>query len=208
MVKGHKQRPRVGITANMIRMKMIGKVTGVGIGASTVRVGITVITKGRMNRITPTTPRGRSTPRASRSPPRYEPGRDDREWEDVADDPPAPRGHTTARTSRNTPRHQAPQARDDGRRYQLANAKAPSYQPLPKSITFNGSGNWRAFYRKFDAFAKQMSWGYPQRLNQLSWCLEGRAIDFFDLVLGREPRLNYVEVVERMGRRFDYQDPA
>ena len=154
----------------------------------------------------PTTPRGRSTPRASRSPPFYEPGRDDREWEDVADVPPAPRGHTTARTSRNTPRHQAPQARDDGRRYQ-ANAKAPSYQPLPKSITFNGSGNWRAFYRKFDAFAKQMSWGYPQRLNQLSWCLEGRAIDFFDLVLGREPRLNYVEVVERMGRRFDYQEP-
>ena len=42
----------------------------------------------------PPAPRGRSTPRASRSPPRYEPGRDDREWEDVADDPPAPRGHT------------------------------------------------------------------------------------------------------------------
>ena len=174
----------------------------------------------------PSAPRGRPTSRASRRAPRYEPGKDDRECENAVDDPPAPRGHTAARTSRNAPRYQAPQARvgryagefnsnkardnspgrDDGRKYQ-ANTKAPSYQQLPKSITFNGSGNWRAFYRKFDTFAKQMNWGYAQRLNQLSWCLEGRASDFLDLILGREPRLNYAEVVEKMARRFDYQEP-
>ena len=144
MVKGHKQRPRVGITANMIRMKMIGKVTGVGIGASTVRVGITVITKGRMNRITPLPQEAAQRHAPAEAHPFTSQGGMNREWEDVADDPPAPRGPTTARTSRNTPRHQAPQARDDGRRYQ-ANAKAPSYQPLPKSITFNGSGNLTRF---------------------------------------------------------------
>ena len=52
-----------------------------------------------------------------------------------------------------------------------------------------------------------MQWSYAQRLDELRRCMEGRANDFIDLVLGREPRLNYLEVVERMERRFDYQEP-
>ena len=52
-----------------------------------------------------------------------------------------------------------------------------------------------------------MKWNNAQRLNQLCWCMEGRASDFLDLVLGREPRLDYAAVVNKMGRRFDYQGP-
>ena len=84
--------------------------------------------------------------------------------------------------------------------------KFSGYQPLPKSITYNGMGNWRAFLRKFDAFAKVMQWSHAQRLDKLRWCMKGQASDFIDLVLGREPRLDYLEVVERMERRFDHQE--
>ena len=146
-----------------------------------------------------------------------------------ADNPPFPRGNPTALEGRGTPCYRAPPAsgagryagggnanraydnlpptrRDEERRRLLQN-KFSGYEPLPKSLTYNGTGNWRAFLRKFDSFAKVMQWSYAQRLDELRWCMEGRANDFIDLVLGREPRLNYLEVVERMERRFDYQEP-
>ena len=156
----------------------------------------------------------------------YDWGRDDSEygWEGAVDYPLPSRGHPTAREGRVSPRHPAPQPsrvgrytwgsraedtlprRDDGRRYkpQLMSA---GYHPLPRNISFDGTGNWRAFYRKFEACAKEMNWSYAQRLNQLCWSLEGPASDFFDLVRGREPRLNYLEVAERLERRFDYRGP-
>ena len=82
------------------------------------------------------------------------------------------------------------------------------YQPLPRSVTFDGTGNWKAFYRKFDAFANARRWSPDERLNQLCWCLERKASDFFELMMYGEPDLKYCEVLYRLTKRFDHQEPA
>ena len=78
---------------------------------------------------------------------------------------------------------------------------------LPKSIVFNGSGNWKAFYGSFQAFADQSAWSCAQRKNELRWCLEGQANVFLSTLLDREPLLEFGELVARMEHRYGYSLP-
>ena len=76
------------------------------------------------------------------------------------------------------------------------------YRSIPKSMTFNGSGSWQAFYSKFKAFADQVAWSCAQRKNELHWCLEGHASVFFSNLLDREPLLEFDELVARLENRY------
>ena len=82
--------------------------------------------------------------------------------------------------------------------------RASSYQRLPRTISFDGRGNWRAFLHKFTAFADQQQWDFAQRANQLSWCLEGKAGDYLSLTLEQEPGMGYFPLVQILGKRFDH----
>ena len=80
------------------------------------------------------------------------------------------------------------------------------HQTLPRTITFNGTGSWRAFYGKFKAFADQAQWSGPQRRNELYWCMEGPAGVFFTSLLDREPDLEVPDIVTRLEKRYACRD--
>ncbi|XP_063957689.1 uncharacterized protein LOC135154676 [Lytechinus pictus] len=76
------------------------------------------------------------------------------------------------------------------------------YYTLPKSLTFNGKGNWRAFFRKFSAFADHHNWTAMERVSQLYWGLKGKAEDYLLMVLDQEPNMPYAGLVARLQHRF------
>ncbi|XP_071501339.1 uncharacterized protein [Diadema antillarum] len=78
---------------------------------------------------------------------------------------------------------------------------------LPKSISFDGKGDWQAFYIKFTAFADESGWSPMQRRNQMWWSLKGQGSDYYTALLDRNPGASYEELVSRMGRRFGATDP-
>ncbi|XP_063956455.1 uncharacterized protein LOC129262907 [Lytechinus pictus] len=76
------------------------------------------------------------------------------------------------------------------------------YYTLPKSLTFDGKGNWRAFFRKFSAFADHHNWTAMERVSQLYWGLKGKAEDYLLMVLDQEPNMPYAGLVARLQHRF------
>ena len=85
-------------------------------------------------------------------------------------------------------------------------AMAPP-RSLPKSITFNGTGNWKAFYAKFEAFGEQAGWSPLQCRNELQWCLEGAASAFHTTLVEREPSLTHKQIVAHLHSRYGFQSP-
>ena len=73
---------------------------------------------------------------------------------------------------------------------------------LPRSITFDGKGSWKAFFMKFTAYASQQGWTSVERKYQLCFSLEGKASDYFSVLMEREPRLPFAEIVDRLEMRF------
>ena len=85
---------------------------------------------------------------------------------------------------------------------QGAAQQPPRSQTLPRSITFNGTGNWRVFYGKFKAFADRARWSDMRRRDELYWCIDGAASAFMTMLLEKEQHLQVDEVAERLERRF------
>ena len=77
---------------------------------------------------------------------------------------------------------------------------------LPRSITFNGTGNWHAFFAKFTSFADDSNWNAQQRQNQLCWCLEGKASEYYASLVKREPNIQYFDIVFKLERRYAPQE--
>ena len=77
---------------------------------------------------------------------------------------------------------------------------------LPKSICFDGKGDWQSFITKFHAFADKHRWDSSDRQSNLCWVLEGNASEFFTRILKREPTIDYFVLLQRMERRFDLKD--
>ena len=73
---------------------------------------------------------------------------------------------------------------------------------LPKSITFDGKGNWRSFIYKFTSFADFHGWSEEERKRRLTWSLEGKAGDVFIKLLDITPELTYSELLNKMKMRF------
>ena len=73
---------------------------------------------------------------------------------------------------------------------------------LPRTITFNGSGSWQAFFTKFTSFADEYDWNSRQRQTQLCWCLDGKASEYYASLLEREPSLGYSGIIHKLQTRF------
>ena len=82
--------------------------------------------------------------------------------------------------------------------------KLPS---LPRSISFDGKGNWGAFHAKFTAFADESGWSPMQRRDQMWWCLKGQGNDHYRMLLERNPLASYQELVLCMEKQFGATDP-
>lgn len=77
---------------------------------------------------------------------------------------------------------------------------------LPRTITFNGTGEWKSFYTKFGTFAKANGWSGKQCKDQLCWCLEGRASEYFTQLTERDPHMEFFDLVGKFERRFDIKE--
>ncbi len=60
---------------------------------------------------------------------------------------------------------------------------------LPKTLTFNGTGNWLTFKQRFTRYANACKWSSEECLESVDWCLAGKAADFQTILLEREPKM-------------------
>ena len=77
---------------------------------------------------------------------------------------------------------------------------------LPRTITFNGTGSWQAFLAKFNTFAKKYNWDAEERQDQLCWCLEGKASEYYASLIKRDPDIEYREAMSKLETRFAPQE--
>jgi hypothetical protein len=67
-----------------------------------------------------------------------------------------------------------------GERGQRGRGKSVS---LPMSLKFDGKSNWKAFYAKFSHYAEVSEWTEGECRDQLCWCLDGTASEYYALLV-------------------------
>ena len=77
---------------------------------------------------------------------------------------------------------------------------------LPKTLVYDGTEEWRPFFIIFSDLADNMGWTARERRSQLSWCLTGKAREFFANQLDHNRNLDYCLLVRSMERRFGRQE--
>ncbi|XP_071151702.1 uncharacterized protein [Mytilus edulis] len=77
----------------------------------------------------------------------------------------------------------------------------------PKNIKYDGTGNWQAFFTKFARYAEVCEWGPQECKDQLCWCLEGKASEYYALITERDREVSYRELVEKLHKRFGFKAP-
>lgn len=78
--------------------------------------------------------------------------------------------------------------------------------PIPKRLVYDGVGKWRTFYNKFANFADENNWSGEERKQKLCWLLEGKASDFYALIMERDPDIDFFDLVTKFKTRFDFRD--
>ncbi|CAG2234676.1 unnamed protein product [Mytilus edulis] len=69
---------------------------------------------------------------------------------------------------------------------------------VPKNLKYTGKGNWKAFYTKFTGYAEAAGWTDKQKREQLCWCLEDKASDFYTVLLESNKDIAFSAVVTKM----------
>ncbi|VDI54997.1 Hypothetical predicted protein [Mytilus galloprovincialis] len=70
---------------------------------------------------------------------------------------------------------------------------------------YDGKGNWQAFFTKFARYAEVCEWGPQECKDQLCWCLEGKASEYYALITERDKEVSYRELVEKLHKRFGFK---
>ncbi len=84
---------------------------------------------------------------------------------------------------------------DKGRRWQL-----------PKTVKYDGKGNWQAFFTKFARYAEMSGWDAQECKDQLCFCLEGKASEYYALVAERNNEVDYTDLVQKLEKRFGFRE--
>ncbi|KAH3695605.1 hypothetical protein DPMN_083062 [Dreissena polymorpha] len=77
---------------------------------------------------------------------------------------------------------------------------------LPKTLTYDGKSNWRAFYVKFSKYAEAQRWTAQDCKDNLCWCLTDKVGDFFANLVEKYDDMEYFDIIKRFEKRFGYQD--
>jgi len=73
---------------------------------------------------------------------------------------------------------------------------------LPKNLTYDGKGNWKAFKMQFTRYAAAFNWTEQERLNCLCWSLKGKALDYYALISDQSETQTYSALLKKLGDRF------
>ena len=74
---------------------------------------------------------------------------------------------------------------------------------LPMSLKFDGKSNWKAFYAKFSRYA-EVSEGECR--DQLCWCLDGKASEYYALLVERNQDMAYMDLIRKLEKRFGFRE--
>jgi hypothetical protein len=90
---------------------------------------------------------------------------------------------------RDNPRHVdgAPMIRDD---------------QLPKGLKYDGKENWLGFKNKFNRYYQVRQWTPDEARDNLCWCLEGKASEFYATVVAQNQNIGFVELLTKLEKRF------
>ena len=77
---------------------------------------------------------------------------------------------------------------------------------MPQGLKYDGTTNWKTFYTKLQRCAERLSWFTTERKDQLCWCLQGKAGDFYTNLIDRDEYIDYFELIHKLEKRFNYQD--
>jgi hypothetical protein len=53
-------------------------------------------------------------------------------------------------------------------------------------------GNWKAFYTKFSRYAEVSEWTEGECRDQLCWCLDGKASEYYAFLVERNQEMVYM----------------
>ena len=91
----------------------------------------------------------------------------------------------------------------EGERDQRGRGKSVS---LPMSIKFDGKSNWKAFYAKFSRYAEVSEWTEGECRDQLCWCLDGKASEYYALLVERNQEMVYMDLIRKLEKRFGFRE--
>ena len=91
----------------------------------------------------------------------------------------------------------------EGERGQRGRGKSVS---LPMSLKFDGKSNWKAFYAKFSRYAEVSEWTEGECRDQLCWCLDGKASEYYALLVERNQKMVYMDLIQKLEKRFGFRE--
>ena len=91
----------------------------------------------------------------------------------------------------------------EGERGQRGRGKSVS---LPMSLKFDGKSNWKAFYAKFSRYAEVSEWTEGECRDQLCWCLDGKASEYYALLVERNQDMAYMDLIRKLEKRFGFRE--
>ncbi|XP_069195414.1 uncharacterized protein [Procambarus clarkii] len=121
----------------------------------------------------------------------------------------SPSHHRSARSRRRTARHSSHSSLTSDSDASLSRSRRTGYRQQketfrtpPRALDYDGKSDWATFYRRFTSYASEKDWSGPTSLTQLGWCLKGKASDFYNRLLDREPSIDYIRMMHKMIKRF------
>jgi len=109
-----------------------------------------------------------------------------------------------------TPRREPENPRGYGRREELEGERGPKGRGksvnLPQSLKFDGMSNWKAFYAKFSRYAEVSEWTEGECRDQLCWCLDGKASEYYALMVERNQDTAYKDLIVKLEKRFGFRE--
>ena len=91
----------------------------------------------------------------------------------------------------------------EGGRGQRGRGKSVS---LPMSLKFDGKSNWKAFYAKFSRYADVSEWTEGECRDQFCWCLDGKASEYYALLVERNQEMVYMDLIRKLEKRFGFRE--
>ena len=77
---------------------------------------------------------------------------------------------------------------------------------MPMSLKFDGKSNWKAFYAKFSRYAEVSEWTEGECRDQLCWCLDGKASEYYALLVERNQDMAYMDLIRKLEKRFGFRE--
>jgi hypothetical protein len=74
------------------------------------------------------------------------------------------------------------------------------------SLKFDGKSNWKALYAKFSRYAEVSEWTEGEYRDQLCWCLDGKASEYYALLVERNQEMVYMDLIRKLEKRFGFRE--